>query len=81
MNKLSEDIQNICDPQLAVPDVLFVVFCTCFYQTIWRICWQMQQKFLVLELSIEVDFHLCPTEIYYWQAILIRSDMTSTVEV
>lgn len=39
------------------------------------------RNFSFVELSIEADFHLCPTEIYYWQAILIRSDMTSAVEV
>lgn len=34
-----------------------------------------------VEFSVEADYNLCLTEIYYWQAILFRSDMTSAVEV
>lgn len=59
----------------------YLYMSTYFYQKIRKTGWQMQRKFLVFGvLSIEADFNLCLTEIYYWRAILIRNDMTSAVE-
>lgn len=82
MNKLSEDTQNTCDPQLAVPDLCPICACVpIFIRKYGGHFGKCGGNFYFVELSVEADYNLCPTETYYWQAILIRSDMTSAVEV